>query len=86
MKLLNPTIYVPHKVGEDWAKSAFSFTGLVDKRRIKREIMKAFKLGGERVSPKYIDACILQSIALPSEPDVLVSRVPVELPDDVPEA
>lgn len=79
MKLLNPTIYVPHKVGEDWAKSAFQFEGLVDKRRIKRMIIQAFKNGGERVSPRYIEACIQQSLSA-KQVQVPVERMP--LPDD----
>ncbi|QXV74286.1 hypothetical protein [Rhizobium phage RHEph15] len=53
-----------HKVGGKYAKSSFSFDGLVDRRRVKREIIKAFKRGGETVSPLYIDASIDVSLKL----------------------
>lgn len=66
MKLQDPTIYVLHRVGRDaakqWAKSAFAFTGLVDRRRVKREIIKAFRRGGEIVNPAYIEASIDASL------------------------
>lgn len=64
MKVLDPTIYVPHKVDGQWANSAFQFTGFVDTRRIKREIIKAFKNGGEKVSVQYIQACINKSLTM----------------------
>ena len=79
MKLLNPTIYVPHKVGEDWAKSVFNFEGLVDQRRVRREIIRAFRRGGQKVSGLYIDTCIKHSL----NPKMLrVSDTKMELPDD----
>lgn len=62
MKLQDPTIYVLHKVGGKWARSAFAFTGSVDRKRVKREIIKAFKRGGEVVSPQYIEASIAASL------------------------
>ncbi|QXP44073.1 PIN-like domain superfamily protein [Stappia phage SI01] len=58
MKLINPTIRVPHKVDGKWAYSTFTFEGAVDKRRIKREIIRAFLRGGEQVDTRYIDECI----------------------------
>ncbi len=62
MKLDSPTIYVLHKVGGQWANSAFQFTGRVDRRRVKREIIKSFRRGGEIVNPAYIDASIDASL------------------------
>lgn len=79
MKLINPVIYVPHKVGEDWAKSTFSFDGLVDRRRVRREIIRAFKRGGEQVSTKYVDACINASL---NTQMITASKTVLALPDD----
>lgn len=62
MKLKSPTIYVLHKVRGEWANSAFSFTGSVDRRRVKREIIRAFRRGGEIVNPAYVDASIDASL------------------------
>lgn len=62
MKLDSPTIYVLHKVDGKLAKSAFNFTGRVDRRRVKREIIKAFRRGGEIVNPLFIDECINASL------------------------
>lgn len=81
MKLLNPIIYVPHKVGDEWAKSVFTFDGLVDNRRVKREIIRAFQRGGEKVSPQYIDACIKSSLN-PKQIGVRVGSEPLALPDE----
>ncbi|QOE32147.1 hypothetical protein CPT_Paso_030 [Rhizobium phage Paso] len=65
MKLDSPTIYVLHKVEGKWANSAFQFTGLVDRRRVKREIIRSFRRGGEIVHPSYIDASIDASLRKP---------------------
>lgn len=81
MKLLDPTIYVPHKIGADWARSAFQFTGLVDRRRVRREILRAFQRGGQTVKPAYIDACINASLNVQTL-GVKVATKPMELPDD----
>ena len=62
MKLQDPTIYVLHKVSGVWCNSAFNFTGLVDVKRVKREILRSFKRGGEVVHPQYIDASIRASL------------------------
>lgn len=62
MKLQDPTIYVLHKVEDKWARTAFSFTGSVDRKRVKREIIKAFRRGGAVVHPTYIEASIDQSL------------------------
>jgi hypothetical protein len=64
LKLNSPTIYVLHKVNGQYAKSSFSFDGLVDRRRVKREIIRAFKRGGEVVSPLYVEASIDTSLKL----------------------
>jgi hypothetical protein len=53
---------VLHKVDGDWANTAFSFTGDVDRKRVKREILRAFKRGGQVVHPSYIEASIQTSL------------------------
>lgn len=62
MKLRDPIIIIPHKVEGQFARSTFTFTGLVDKRRVRREIIKRFRTAGEVVSPVYINACIDASL------------------------
>lgn len=62
MKLDSPTIYCLHRVDGVWAKTAFNFEGNVDRRRVKREIIKSFKRGGEVINPLYVDACIDASL------------------------
>lgn len=62
MKLQSPIIYVLHKVQGKWARSAFQFDGLVDRKRVKREIIRAFKRGGEVVNPQYVEASIQASL------------------------
>lgn len=79
MKLNSPTIYVPHKIGTDWAKSTFSFDGTVDRRRVRREIVRSFKRGGERVSTQYVDACINSSL---NTQMITASKTVLALPDD----
>lgn len=81
MKLDSPTIYVLHKVDGVLAKSAFSFTGMVDKRRIKREIAKAFRRGGETVNPVFLDACIDASLRAAEASRIVVSSEPVSIQD-----
>lgn len=73
MKLDSPTIYVLHKVDGVLAKSAFNFDGKVDRRRIKREIIKAFRRGGESVNPTFIDACIEASLRAAERTTVAMS-------------
>jgi hypothetical protein len=62
LKLNSPTIYVLHKVKGQWAQSAFNFDGLVDRRRVKREIIKSYRRAGEVVAPAYIEASIEASL------------------------
>lgn len=62
MKLQSPTIAVLHKVDGVYAASTFKFDGFVDRKRVKREIIKAFRRGGEVVSPQYIEASITASL------------------------
>ncbi|QWY83421.1 hypothetical protein [Rhizobium phage RHph_X3_9] len=95
MKLKDPTIYVLHKdeLGR-WCKSAFAFTGEVDKRRVKREILKRFRKGGQTVSPAYIEASIEASlktvlvpvtheaIALPADEDIAEAQADVAAATD----
>lgn len=76
MKVVSPIIYVPHKVDGEWANSAFQFDGLVDTRRIKREIIKSFKNGGERVSAKYIQACINKSLMMKNAVSIITMPLP----------
>lgn len=85
MKLQSPTIYVLHKMNGQWANSAFSFTGNVDRRRVKREIIRAFRRGGEVVHPSYIDASIDASLRKEqsTHDKILLGRKLVESVEDI---